>query len=496
MKNKFSIAMSLAVMMAMLVTSLALADTFTNDVVAGGNDTITAGGSTVITYKINSTGGDGEPGCNVTDGTPATVTITVPAGVSASTTTLTFTQCGNPGQKSVTYSSSTAGNYSITTGIADAGLGTYINNADFTLHVNAPPPPSDTTPPVISYVLTPSSPDGNNGWYKSDVTLTWNVTENESPSSLVTTGCVDQNITADQAETTYSCSATSDGGSAGPVSVSIKRDATAPTVTVTPTRGPDQNGWYNAPVNFDTAGTDATSGVSDGNCTADQNYTGPDGTGFIVGGSCTDNAGNTSNGSSAAFNFDDTNPTLAWNGGPAGGSSHYFGYVPAAPTCTASDATSGPGSCGIVGYGTTVGSHTMTATAYDVAGNSYSETRTYTVLAWTLNGFYNPVDMNGVYNTVRGGSTVPLKFEVFAGSTELSATSVVQSFVQTRIACDGSSPVDDIEFTTTGGTSLRYDTTGGQFIQNWQTPRTAGACYRVTMTTQDGSSLVAFFKLK
>jgi hypothetical protein len=138
----------------------------------------------------------------------------------------------------------------------------------------------------------------------------------------------------------------------------------------------------------------------------------------------------------------------------------------------------------------------MTATATDNAGNVGTATQSYTVLAWTLNGFYAPVDMNGVYNVVKGGSTVPLKFEVFAGATELTATSVVQSFVQTRIACDGSAPADDIEFTTTGGTSLRYDTTAGQFIQNWQTPRSAGTCYRVTMTTQDGSSLVAFFKLK
>ena len=48
----------------------------------------------------------------------------------------------------------------------------------------------------------------------------------------------------------------------------------------------------------------------------------------------------------------------------------------------------------------------------------------------------------------------------------------------------------------TGGTVLRYDTTGGQFVYNWKTPSTAGKCYRVTMTTQDNGTLVAFFKLK
>ncbi len=34
-----------------------------------------------------------------------------------------------------------------------------------------------------------------------------------------------------------------------------------------------------------------------------------------------------------------------------------------------------------------------------------TETRTSTVLAWTLSGFYPPVDMGGTYNVVKGGST-------------------------------------------------------------------------------------------
>ena len=138
----------------------------------------------------------------------------------------------------------------------------------------------------------------------------------------------------------------------------------------------------------------------------------------------------------------------------------------------------------------------MTATAKDRADNVSTSTRTYTVLAWALKGFYQPVDMFGTWNSVKGGSTVPLKFEVFAGSTELTSVSVVHSFVQTRVDCDGTHPTDEIEVVSTGGTELRYDSTGGQFIQNWKTPKLPGQCYRVTMTTDDGSSLVAFFKLK
>ena len=133
----------------------------------------------------------------------------------------------------------------------------------------------------------------------------------------------------------------------------------------------------------------------------------------------------------------------------------------------------------------------------DANHDGSSASTTFTIAArWTLKGFSSPVDMSGVFNSVKGGSTVPLKFEVFAGSTELTTTSAVESFVQSKIGCDGSAPVDDLEFSTTGGTSLRYDSTGGRFIQNWQTPKAPGTCYKVTMTTQDGSFLTAFFKLR
>jgi hypothetical protein len=353
----------------------------------------------------------------------------------------------------------------------------------------------DPSAPDISYVLSPASADGDNGWYKSNVTLTWTVTENESPNSLGKTGCVDQTITSDQAETTYSCSATSAGGSADQVNVTIKRDATVPTASASASPAANGNGWNNTDVTVTFGGTDSLSGVA--SCTTAATLS-SEGAGQSASGTCTDNAGNVSALATASgINIDKTAPSVSLVGGPADGGSYYFGSVPVAPTCNASDALSGlDGSCSVSGYSAAVGTHTVTAIATDKAGNSDSASATYTVLAWTLTGFYSPVDMNGVYNVVKGGSTVPFKFEIFAGPTELTATSSVKSFVQTKVACDGTLPTDEIEVTTTGGTSLRYDTVAGQFIQNWQTPKVAGQCYRVTMTTQDDSSLVAFFKLK
>jgi hypothetical protein len=147
---------------------------------------------------------------------------------------------------------------------------------------------------------------------------------------------------------------------------------------------------------------------------------------------------------------------------------------------------------------TTVGNYNDTWIFTDITGNYNNASGSVTdiIQSWRLTGFYQPVDMNDVYNVVKNGSTVPLKFEIFAGPTELTSTGSVEYLRYGETNCSAIAPTDEIETTATGGTVLRYDTTGGQFIYNWKTPSTAGKCYRVTMMTQDGSSLIAYFKLK
>jgi hypothetical protein len=276
------------------------------------------------------------------------------------------------------------------------------------------PPPSDTTPPVITPSVTGTL--GNNGWYTSDVVVAWTVVDNESAISS-TSGCDSTTINADTTGTTLTCSATSAGGTNSD-SVTIKRDATDPT---------------------DVAFTD---------------------------------------------------------GGITDGASYYYGFVPTGPTtCTANDATSLLSSCDVTGGGSEVGPHSFTATATDNAGNQAAATLSYTVLAWELSGFYAPVDRPDTMNITKNGSTVPLKFEVFAGTTELTDTTIVDTFVH-KTPCSVGAVGDPIEELATGATSLRYDTTAGQFIFNWKTPKTAGSCYKVTLTTDDGSSIYANFNLK
>jgi hypothetical protein len=127
---------------------------------------------------------------------------------------------------------------------------------------------------------------------------------------------------------------------------------------------------------------------------------------------------------------------------------------------------------------------------------------TLTIGAWSLMGFYQPVDMSSatlspiIWNSIKGGSTVPLKFNIFANGVEKKALTDIQGFSVAEIPCSSSGYTTDVEFTTTGGTSLRYDTTAGQFIQNWQTPKAPGRCYQTRITALDGSHLDAFFKSK
>ncbi|MBX6751581.1 MAG: PxKF domain-containing protein, partial [Micromonosporaceae bacterium] len=111
----------------------------------------------------------------------------------------------------------------------------------------------------------------------------------------------------------------------------------------------------------------------------------------------------------------------------------------------------------------------------------------------TITGFYQPVDMGGVINTVKAGSTVPLKFQVYSDTTEVTNPAIATMTVD-NVACNANAETDEVEALTTGETSLTY--TDGHFQYNWKTPKSPGACYAVTATIQDGSSITAHFKLR
>jgi hypothetical protein len=357
----------------------------------------------------------------------------------------------------------------------------------------------DETPPTITMVSR--TPADQAGWNRGPVTVSWTCEDDLSGVMEAAIAVVVAQDGADQ-QASATCEDLA-GNTASDTEGDIDIDTVAPVITDDGVSGgtAGDNGWYTSAVTNAFSASDETSGLAD---PGDPSFTRSSGNDEgssvkIASGPVSDVAGNTNPGiDSDAFMIDLSDPhSVAFEGGPADGGSYVFGTVPAAPTCTASDDVSGLAGCGVTGYGTGVGTHTLVATATDNAGRTATLQRTYTVEPWTLNGFFSPVDMGGVWNIVRNGATVPLKFEVFARTTELTDVAVVDSFVAKGVTCPGANASsDDVEFTTTGGTTLRYDATAGQFIQNWQTPKKPGNCYAVTMTTDDGSTITANFKLK
>jgi hypothetical protein len=155
-------------------------------------------------------------------------------------------------------------------------------------------------PPEITVTITGTA--GLNGWYRSNVTVDWEVTGETS-----STGCDTVTLAADTAGTKLTCSAENNGDETTK-SVTIKLDKTAPVAAAAADRLPDANGWYNQPVTVTSSGTDAMSGLA--SCSSVQ-YAGPDDATAAVAGSCGDNAGNTAQ-TSFAFKYDATAPRLRY----------------------------------------------------------------------------------------------------------------------------------------------------------------------------------------
>ncbi len=86
----------------------------------------------------------------------------------------------------------------------------------------------DSTPPVITANV--GGTIGRNSWYTSDVHVSWSVTDAESAVTSQT-GCEEQIVSSDTTGVTFTCQATSAGGS-NSESVIVQRDATAPSVTI------------------------------------------------------------------------------------------------------------------------------------------------------------------------------------------------------------------------------------------------------------------------
>ncbi|HEX2167038.1 MAG TPA: alpha/beta fold hydrolase [Longimicrobiales bacterium] len=108
--------------------------------------------------------------------------------------------------------------------------------------------PQDSSPPSIAPVT--SGTLGDAGWYVSDVAISWNIIDDESEIDA-TEGCTDRTVTSDTDGVTFTCTATSGGGTTTE-SLTIRRDATAPMIAITspPVGGPDYLLGQQVPAEF------------------------------------------------------------------------------------------------------------------------------------------------------------------------------------------------------------------------------------------------------
>lgn len=119
---------------------------------------------------------------------------------------------------------------------------------------------ADDTPPTVTPNV--SGTLGSNGWYVSDVAISWTIVDDES-TVFATTGCEADVLTQDDTARTYTCVATSEGGTTI-VSQTIGRDTTGPVVSYSDNRGTYELGDE---VRIFCDAFDPTSGLASTTCT-------------------------------------------------------------------------------------------------------------------------------------------------------------------------------------------------------------------------------------
>jgi large repetitive protein len=195
----------------------------------------------------------------------------------------------------------------------------------------------DETAPSVT--ATPSRNPDSNGWYNHALTVSFAGTD---PVSGIESCVPPQSYSGpDNANASVSGSCVDRAGNSTARTFGLSYDGTAPTVTATPSRNPDSNGWYNHVLTVSFAGTDAISGID--SCVSPQSYSGPDSANATVSGSCRDRAGNTTV-RAFGLSYDATGPVVTATPGRAPDSNGWYNHS-LTVTFAGTDATSGVESC-------------------------------------------------------------------------------------------------------------------------------------------------------
>lgn len=346
---------------------------------------------------------------------------------------------------------------------------------------------TDDTAPVIVPVVVGVL--GDNGWYVGDVSIGWSVSDAESTVSS-TSGCDAVVLAADTAGTSYTCTATSIGGTASET-VTVKRDATAPVIAASATTAANAAGWYRTNVTVAFACQDALSGVvacapnqvlsTEGNAVSSTAVT-------IV-----DQAGNTSAPSNVVtVRIDKTAPALA----PSVSPNPLLLNAVATAAANGSDTLSGVATQSCVPLVTaTVGIKATACAVTDLAGNSTNANANYRVV-YGFTGFEAPVRNRGGWNRIENRLSIPFTWRAHdasgAGVTGLRNVRIVRS----AIACPTSRAVPIVPLASYGGQDPRLqDLGGGRYRRDYGVLATHGSCAEIGVDLGDGVIHTALFKV-
>jgi hypothetical protein len=327
----------------------------------------------------------------------------------------------------------------------------------------------DTSAPTDDPKLTGGTL-GSNGWYTSDVTVTWNWIDTGG-SGIDPSNCPATSTTSGEGDNVVASATCYDlAGNKTSDSQTFKVDKTPPSDNPKVTGGTlGSNGWYTSDVTvtwnwIDTGG----SGIDPSNCPATTTTSG-EGSSVKASTNCKDIAGNSAS-DSQTFKVDKTPPTVMVTG-VLDGAQYVVGAVPTAD-CKTTDLVSLVATSATVGITTTgsngVGSFTAKCSgAVDNAGNKAAPVSvTYTVV-YGFGGFLSPVPKSSlVYNS---GSTIPVKFTLTNASGQPIAATTAAALAANN----------EVEATLTGpngGTTVNvsalctWNTTGHYFQCNIKTP--------------------------
>ncbi len=207
----------------------------------------------------------------------------------------------------------------------------------------------DTTAPSIQNAGVQSGTTGSNGWYVSAVVNRFTASDTGSGLSAACSSSFPKDVSTGSHEGTAvtvssgACSDLAGNTNPGISSAPFKIDLTDPTAVLVITAGvPGTDGWRVSDVTVTTSGTESVSGPL--TCTADQFQT-TETTGQVFTGSCTNQAGRTTNAAPLTVKLDKSAPSaaLAVTAGTAGANGWYTSDVTVSASGT--DSISGPVSC-------------------------------------------------------------------------------------------------------------------------------------------------------